>query len=365
MRKILTTISMLIVLTCAGLFSHYLSAQTTECSSSGGLNFICDFNGAPEDLVNVPGTDWVVASAYLPNDPVGLYLINSNNKQVSMLYGEGEGRDRFNTNRFGMCPGGPQREDLETHGLGILPKADQEQIFDLYAVSHGAREAIEVFELDVSNGRPEITWVGCVPMPTGLDANDVSPMRDGSILATVLMHPGTSFADIMSGRPTGGVYKWSPGMQGFIMLEGSELPGNNGIQVSADESEIIVAASGLSAIIVLANSNPIRVLRRSRTLPFAPDNVVLGSDGYLLTAGMRNDEPTCRGTGLPPVSDCPRGTIAVSIHPLTMKDTTILDTPANPDFSRATMAIITPGNEVWIGSFGTPKIAYQVVDEKD
>jgi len=365
MRKLLMTAPMLLLLSCAGLFSLGLSAQPDECSSTGGLNFICDFNGAPEDLVNVPGTEWVVASTYLPGDPVGLYLVNIYSKQVSVLYGEGEGRDRHNRNRYGICPGAPRRDELETHGLGILPKAGETQVFDLYAVSHGAREAIEVFELDTSAARPEITWVGCVMMPEGLDANDVSPMRDGTILATVLMHPGNTFDDLLSGRPTGGVYRWSPGMDGFTMLEGSALPGNNGIQVSADESEIFVAASGLSAVVALSNSNPSRVLRRTRTLPFAPDNVVLGSDGYLLTAGMRDDEPACRGTGLPPVSDCPRGTIAVSIHPLTMKDSTILDAPANPDFSRATMAIVTPGNEVWIGSFGTPKIAYQVRDASD
>lgn len=355
----------LALLTVGGGLQAAENMSVNDCSSAGGLNFICGFSGPPEDLVLVPDSDWVVASAFQPQEPVGLYLVNTRSKSVSALYGANTGRDRFNRNRYGVCPGVPDREHMETHGLAIQPKAGEAGVFELYAVSHGAREAIEVFELDTAETAPQITWVGCVPMPAGLDANDVSPMRDGSILATVLMHPGSTFDDLLSGRPTGGVYRWTPGTAGFVMLAGSELPGNNGIQVSADESEIFVAASGLAAIVTLANSNPTRVLRRTRTLPFVPDNVVLDSNGYLLTAGMRDDEPVCYGTGLPPVSNCPRGTIAVSIHPLTMKDTTILDATANPAFSRATMAIVTPGNEVWIGSFGFSRVAWQVLNESE
>jgi hypothetical protein len=364
-KTVWSLLALIFFLSTGSVLNAAESMPEADCSSSGGLNFICGFSGPPEDLVLVPGTNWVVASAYLSQEPINLYLVNTENKAVTTLYGANAGRDRFNRNRYGVCPGVPDREHMETHGLALKPQAGSEELFNLYAVSHGGRETIEVFELDVSDAAPQITWVGCVPMPAGLDANDVSVMRDGSILATVLMHPGKTFDDLLSGQPTGGVYRWTPGSEGFVMLEGSELPGNNGIQVSADESEIFVAASGLSAVVTLANSNPTRVLRRTRTLPFAPDNVVLDENGYLLTAGMRDDEPVCAGTGLPPVSTCPRGTVAVSIHPLTMKDTTILDATANPAFSRATMAIVTGGNEVWIGSFGTARIAWQVLDETD
>lgn len=332
-----------------------------DCSQSGGINFICDI-GVPEDLVIIPGTDWVVAGSYSEASATGLYLVNSISKNVTELYSQQAGSSRLNRLLYSACPGEPDLNDFQTHGLGIQTNISTNGIYTLYAVSHGAREAIEVFEIDASAARPQAIWVGCVLMPDGLDANDVSAMSDGTILATVLMHPGFSFEELLSGVATGGVYKWIPGTQGFVMLEGSELPGNNGIQVSEDESEIFIAASGLSAIVTLANSNPTRVLRRTRTLGFAPDNVVYDRNGYLLTAGMRDDEPTCEGSGPPPASNCPRGTIAAYIHPETMQDTVILDTVATPVFSGATMAILPGGKEVWVGSFRSSRIAYQLLN---
>ena len=87
-----------------------------------------------------------------------------------------------------------------------------------------AVKQLKCLSLDASSAMPQITWVGCVLMPDGLDANDVSAMRDGTILATVLMHPGFSFEDLLSGNPTGAVYKWVPGSRWISSsLEGSEF----------------------------------------------------------------------------------------------------------------------------------------------
>jgi len=340
------------------------SNSEQDCSSTGGINFICDI-GIPEDMIIIPGTDWVVTGSFSTENPVGLYLVNAVSKDVTELYSPRVGRNILNRTLYGACPGAPDLTNFETHGLGIQTYPSSNGIYSLYATGHGEREAVEVFEIDANYQVPRITWVGCVLMPDGLDANDVSAMSDGTILATVLMHPGFSFEELLSGVPTGAVYKWTPGSAGFVKLEGSELPGNNGIQVSEDGSEIFVAASGLSAIITLANSNPTRVLRRTRTLGFAPDNVVYDSNGYLLTAGMRDDEPVCAGTGLPPVSNCPRGTVAVAIHPETMQDHIIMDTVATPAFSGATMAIIPGGKEVWVGSFKSSRIAYQLLNRME
>ena len=353
-----------IVVAILNTFAMQANAQEPStpgpCVDSGGLRLICDFNGIPEDLVIVPDTGWVLASVFSREDTTALYLVDSQSKTTYSLYSPEIGDNRFDRQAYPNCPGAPDLSNIDTHGLSIRPQVGNPGIHTLYAVSHGAREAVEVFELDATADMPQISWIGCVLMPDGLDANDVSSMQDGSILVTVLMHPGDSFEDLLAGRPTGGVYRWTPGMETFTMLEGSELPGNNGIQVSADESEIFVAASGLSAVITLANTNPTRIIRRTRTLEFVPDNVVYDERGYLLTAGMRNDEPTC---SIPaPISNCPRGTIAVSIHPDTMKDTIILQTPPNPNFSGATMAITPGGNEVWVGSFLHPRIAYRLLE---
>jgi sugar lactone lactonase YvrE len=356
-------LALILLFFSVGVYAADESAME-DCNSSGGINFICDI-GIPEDLVIIPGTDWVIAGNYSGANATGLYLVNAVSKNVTELYSAQLNRNLINRTLYGACPGEPDLDNFQTHGLGIQTHINSDGVYTLYAVSHGGREAIEVFEIDASNQVPRATWTGCVLMPDGLDANDVTAMSDGTILATVLMHPGFNFTDLLSGVPTGAVYKWEPGSDGFVKLEGSELPGNNGIQVSEDGTEIFVAASGLSAVITLANSNPSRVLRRTRTLGFAPDNVVYDSNGYLLTAGMRDDEPVCEGTGAPPVSNCPRGTMAVAIHPETMQDTVIMDTVATPAFSGATMAILPGGKEVWVGSFRSSRIAYQLLNRME
>ena len=146
-----------------------------------------------------------------------------------------------------------------------------------------------MFDVDASGARPTLTWKGCVPMPEGLAANSVASFADGSLVATVLIMPGKTFADSIAKRPTGAVYEWSPGDVGFTLMRGTELPANNGIETSADGREIYVASSGLQTIVAFSNSNPATQLRSTRPLPFTPDNVHMGADGRLLTAGMAND----------------------------------------------------------------------------
>jgi len=83
--------------------------------------------------------------------------------------------------------------------------------------------------------------------------------------------PGKTFTESVAMRPTGAVYKWSPGDTGFTFIENSELPGNNGIEVSVDGSEIYVVSSGFQTIVAFTNTNPARQLRSTQQLPITPD----------------------------------------------------------------------------------------------
>jgi hypothetical protein len=218
-----------------------------------------------------------------------------------------------------------------------------------------------VFDVDSSGERPTLTWRGCALMPDGLEANSVASFPDGTVLATVLFLPGKTFLDSVTRNPTGAVFEWKPGDPAFKMIEGTELPANNGIEVSADGREFYVASSGLQTIVAFSRGNPARQLRTTRPLPFTPDNVHLGPDGRLLTAGMANDVPECGGPpgpdhDIPKLASCPRPTIAVAIDPATMRDTVIATTPADPKFSNATMVLVAEG-QAWIGTFSGDKIA--------
>lgn len=330
-----------------------LPAQAQDCAAASDQSFVC---GAvnPEDLVQVPGTNAVLSSGMA--DGTGFYHVDVETGELSTLGFTA----RHDASLFPGCPVAPTPQTLNTHGLNIRSRGEGRA--RLHVVGHGAREAIEVFDVDATGALPRLTWIGCVLMPEGLAANSVASLADGSLLATVLFMPGTTFEQAVALRQnTGAVFEWTPGAAGFTLIAGSELPANNGIETSADGSEFYVASSGLQTIVAFANENPTRQLRTTRALPFTPDNVHLGPDGMLYTAGMANDVPECGG---PPganhdiqiLAACPRGSIAVAIDPVTMQDAVVVQTLATPAFSNATMALPV-GDELWLGTFSGNRIA--------
>jgi hypothetical protein len=341
--------SMVRLATVAVLALLAVGAQAQQsCAANGDVSYVCGPKN-PEDLVLVPGTQWIVSSGMA--DGAGFYLVDSKAGSFSPL--------TFTARpdaAFASCAMPPTAQTLNSHGLNI--RAAGANRARLYVVGHGAREAIEVFDIDATGARPTLTWRGCVPMPDGLAANSVASFADGSLVATVLFMPGTTFADaVIERKPTGAVYEWSPGKPGFELVRGTELPANNGIEVAADGREFYVASSGLQTIVAFSHSNPARQLRTTRELPFTPDNVHLAPDGRLVTAGMASDVPACAAAqDLEAIARCPRPTIAVAIDPATMQDTVIATTSATPAFSNATM-VLPVGREAWIGTFSGDRIA--------
>ena len=322
------------------------------CEAAGGLQFVCGPRNA-EDLVLVPGTPWIISSGMA--EGASFFLIDSRSGNWRALPFQARPDPAFH-----RCAAPPSPASLNTHGLSIRDLGRGAS--RLYVVGHGAREAIEVFDVTVGANGPALTWKGCVPMPDGLAANSVAVFADGSIVATVLLMPGKSFMDSVEKRPTGMVLEWTPGSDGFVQVAGTELPGNNGIEVAPDGKEFYVVSSGLQTVVAYSHSNPARRLRSSQPLPFTPDNVHRGPDGRLLTAGMANDVPACGGAPGPKhdlarLSSCPRGTIAVSIDPRTFQHQVIVDTPTIPTFSNATM-VLPVGQQFWLGTFSGDRVAH-------
>jgi hypothetical protein len=322
------------------------------CEPAGGLQFVCGPKNA-EDLVRVPDTNWILSSGLA--DGASFFLIDSRSGAWRPLTFEIKPDKAFSN-----CPSPPVLANFNTHGLSI--RSLSRDISRLHVVGHGAREAIEVFDVTIGADGPALAWKGCVPMPDGLAANSVAAFADGSIVATVLLMPGKTFLDSVERRPTGAVFEWVPGTSGFVHVAGTELPGNNGIEVAPDGNEFYVVSSGLQTVVAFSHSNPARPLRSTRPLPFTPDNVHRGPDGRLLTAGMANDVPECGGAPGPEhdlarLATCPRGTIAAAIDSRTLQHDIIVETPAIPGFSNATM-ILPLGQQFWLGTFSGDRIAH-------
>jgi hypothetical protein len=345
----------ILVLLAAGIGGTISTgAQSASCAPAGGLAFICGVPN-PEDLVLVPNTRWLIASGMAPGS--GLHLVDTRAKTVRNLYAAGVPKTRADRTKFASCPGPLDPAQAVLHGLSLRPA--QNGLYTVYATNHGGRQSIEVFELDARAAAPSATWVGCVLMPNGLEANSVAAFTDGTLLATVLIMPGKSFADAFAGRITGAVYMWTPGSAAFKALPGTELPANNGIETSPDDREFFVVSTTTKRIVAFARSNPGKPLRSAQLAEFGPDNVRWTSDNRLITAGMIDNEPACGGA--PKTEDgirCARGYVAATIDPKTMAVKELARGPATPAFTGTAIAMQV-GDELWLGSFNADRVAYR------
>lgn len=337
-------------------------AGANECEAAGDYAFVCGPKSA-EDLVLVPGTKWIIASGMVAD--AAIYLVDSEEKTWAELYPGEAPRAEQDMSRFGACPGSPDPNGLVSHGLNLRPGSDGRST--LYVVGHGEREAIEVFEVDATGERPELIWTGCILTPDGMEANSVASAPDGSLLVTIPLHTDVSIGEALAGKPTGAVYRWTPGEAGLIRVAGTEMPYANGIEVSADGREFYVASSGLFTVTAFSNTDPARVLRATEPFAFVPDNLHMGSDGELLTAGMHIEDPACGPVKrseefkLEEFASCPRAFTVWAIDPQSMQGRALATGPANPRFSNITMAL-EAGDEIWIGTFAGDRIAYRPLE---
>ena len=329
------------------------------CEPAGQIRFVCGQAG-PEDLVAVPRTRWLIASAYGPEG--GLHLVDTRASSSTRLFPTASARERLDAKIYGACPGplqGPDKERFQTHGLYLKDGGNAPHT--LYVVHHGARETVEVFELDARSATPSITWIGCVVAPDPIGLNAVIALPDGGLAATNFdprppagARGGGFSPALLAGERNGEVWEWHTG-KGWAKVPGSEAAGANGLELSPDGRWYYVAQWGNRSFMRLSRGqSPPK--REEIPLGFRVDNVRWAPDGTLLVAGQGGSDAAIfgRGRGAGP-SDVPTSTIG-RIDPKTMTYTKIIDYPTSPQLSAATVAIQV-GNEIWAGSFRGDRIA--------
>lgn len=301
----------------------------------------------------MPGTRWLIASGMKAGG--GLQFIDTRAKSARPAWRTGTAAAQADKTRYASCPGPVDPKQPIFHGLAVRPATGGS--FTVYATNHGGRETVEVFRLDGAAATPSLTWVGCIPMPDKLQANSVAAFPDGSLLATVVMLPGFGFGDMFAGKNTGAIFSWAPGQAAFTRLAGTDLPGPNGVDTSADGREFYVALSGVRRIVAFTRTL-VKLVRTAQLSGFVPDNVRLVS-GRLFTAGMVDDEKACGGAPKEPKDiQCPRGHIAVSLDPATLSQTEIARGLVAPPYTGTAIAI-PMGNELWLSSLNSDRIAWR------
>jgi hypothetical protein len=340
--------TLLTCLAAAAALAAPLSAQGPaaaptpgDCSPAGAVQFVCGLQ-APEDLVVLPGAQWVVAGAY--GGSGGIYLIRASDRAVTLAYPAAKVQERLDTKAYAGCPGPPDaaaKAKFQTHGLSLQPGAAS--VHRLYVVVHGARESIEVFELDARPATPSLTWIGCAVAPDPIGLNSVRWLPDGGFIATNFLARGgagqASMKQMMDGLQNGELWEWHVGT-GWQKLPRSEAAGANGIEISDDGRTLYIAAWGSQSFFRLSRGAATPV-REDVTLGFRVDNVRWASDGSLLAAGQG-------GT--------PAASIVVKVDPKTLAVREVLRHPNTPAFSNGTVAVEV-GTQLWVGSFRGDRLA--------
>jgi sugar lactone lactonase YvrE len=338
MRKQILT-----VVAFAFVWSFELSAQApVNCQPEGDVQFVCGQNG-PEDLVVLPGAQWVIASSFGGNG--GIYLIRASDRVSTLAYPGTTPRDRFDKTVYSTCPGPPDaaaKAKFLTHGLYLL--AGPSSVHRLFVVAHGSRESVEVFEVDARAATPTLTWLGCAVAPEPVGLNSVRGLPDGGFFATNFLARGIDTAGrdkMMAGEKNGELWEWHTA-SGWKKVPGSEAAGANGLEISNDGEWFYVAAWGSQSFFRLSRSQT-PPKRDEIPLGFRVDNIRWASDGSLLAAGQG-------GTPTAPTSNI------VKINPQTLAARDVIREPVKPAFGAGTVAVEV-GNQIWVGSFLGDRIA--------
>lgn len=332
------------------------AADEAACAPDGEVAYICGLVN-PEDLVPLEGSAMVLVGKLGPGRAGGggLYLVDGaapmQRQPKELVPDYGAAAEAI----YAECPSPPPAEAFAAHGLSVQPRGDQR--YRVYAVNHGTRESVEVFDLDIAGAHPQLIWRGCVVAPREVLANAVVHLPDGALAVTSFgdRSDPESFQRLARGEKVGFVAEWSP-ESGWKRVAGTAFSGNNGIAASPDGQRLYVASWGDSMLHVVPRDGDTGG-RHSVALPgFLPDNIRVDADGSLLVAGQAATPDAvlaCAG------SDAPRCLLpsrVVRVAPDSLAVEILLDAEATPSFGAASVAAVV-GDALWVGTFRGDRIA--------
>jgi hypothetical protein len=282
------------------------------------------------------GRDWVAATAMAGAG--GLKLVRVQDRRSFTVYPAPNALERHDRRTYPDCPGPPDALQFTTHGIYVEP--GNAPVRKIFTVGHGARESIEIFEVDTRGDAPIATWLGCAVAPDPIGLNSVRGLPDGGFIASnFLPRGGTREATqrMREGERNGELWEWHTAT-GWVKVPGSESAGANGLELSEDGATLYVAAWGTQSFFRLSRgASPVQ--RDEVPLGFRVDNIHWARDGSLLATGQAE-----------------RSWKTVKIDPRTLAVSEVLAQPDALEFNGGT-AVAEVGDAFWVGSFRGNRIA--------
>ena len=340
------TMAGLLVLSLASAGGSWATAAE-GCAPSGDLQLICGPE-AVEDLDRVGQTKWLIGSGMAEGGKGGhLRLIDTAARRWENLYPAGGPAGARDAKRFPDCTAEPEAQKFSAHGIVLRNAGGGRQ--ELLVVNHG-REAIEYFTVIQAGSKPQVQWIGCVPLPQDVYANSVAPMPDGGFVTSLFYRPSQGGIDaVFASQVTGGILRWTPGGK-VTEMPGTQVSGANGIAVSHEGRVIHMAAWGTREL-VRFEWNGDKLSKKTVPLSFAGDNLRWSADGKSLLIG---GQKFVARKGGPASLD---GWSVVRVNPDTLDVKMVRDAGPKETMQGITVGVEV-GNEIWIGQFRGNQVGY-------
>ena len=210
--------------------------------------------------------------------------------------------------------------------------------FRVFAVNHGGRESIEIFDVTSPGANARVTWRGCLLVPKDVLANGVASLPGGRV--------------VVSGQ---NVTIWSPrsGWRGYTP---GVIKRANGVIASPDGRWLYINGSDDYTVNLVATDGRMEDRKVLITSEFAhADNIRRGSDGKLYTAGTYvkpEDAKACFTSKL-----CNVPTVVIVTDPKTNIARELIRIPPSVGAFGAGTVALRVGNELWIGASKGDRVA--------
>jgi hypothetical protein len=257
----------------------------------GELGSICGLRN-PEDVEAIPSLGILVVSQMQPRDGPGggsLALIdlgdaNPTPRQLWPTKTIERSTGRPLTPPFDPDCANPPSAGFAPHG--ITAAVGRSGGVTLAVVAHGAREAIEFFELSGRGAGVAARWVGCIRLPPDSVGNDVVFGVGGAVLVSNFQPAWRGLAAAYYavvaglGGVTGDLIEKRPG-EPWRRLAATGGPNPNGLLQSPGGGRVFFAQTGSGEISAVSTDSAASE-RRDITIGGHPDNLAWSARGTIL-----------------------------------------------------------------------------------
>ena len=342
------------------LWPGIVFSSTGDCPDENGSQYICDIPSA-EDLIRIGDSNLVIAGGMGRPDwsHGGFRIVDI--KTRAHYEPEPDYTSKAD-DLYEACPGAPDADKFSVHGISLRGEGDES--YTVFAVNHGGRESIEVFDMKIIDNKPALTWEGCVILPDNLAANSVTYLPDGRLAATANPQRTEALeaevgARASEGSIIGGAYEWDKD-GGWNLVPGSEIVIANGI-LASDNGEWLYLVGWAEGIVRKINRHKPETKIVETKMDFLVDNLRYTPSGRILATGQRTTpKQLLEECVLTEVPVCSVNSVVASLDPVLMTHEEIVDLPGTEEFGSGTSAIFI-GNELWIGTFRGDRIA--IIDD--